>query len=221
MTVAHIIMIFLMIVLVEMKKLYTGRKCWNRVSPYLWPNYQINMHMRRLEMWVFQRYTSCCQEFIIHFSFATCKEIKSLCLKQENTLFSSGRGVIANLENNQWLNSNSNNIENCMTYFYLNLLDDFPFFAYNETSSISLWCSISLAVLLFPQDGGVKFPPYSLAETPGANSDYYETFFDQFQNQGPLGVDSSLTVVQKQKFTIRAVSPEYCYSTETTKVCAF
>ncbi|KHN44450.1 Calmodulin-binding transcription activator 4 [Glycine soja] len=104
----------------------------------------------------------------------------------ENTLFSSGRGVIANLENNQWLNSNSNNIEN--------------------------------SVLLFPQDGGVKFPPYSLAETPGANSDYYETFFDQFQNQGPLGVDSSLTVVQKQKFTIRAVSPEYCYSTETTKV---
>ena len=107
MTVAHIIMIFLMIVLVEMKKLYTGLKCWNRVSPYLWPNYQINMHMTRLKMWVFLRYTSCHQEFIIHFSFATCKEIKSLCLKQGKSLFSSGRGMIAIREKNQWLNSNS------------------------------------------------------------------------------------------------------------------
>ncbi|KAK7387590.1 hypothetical protein VNO78_28501 [Psophocarpus tetragonolobus] len=101
----------------------------------------------------------------------------------ENSLFSSGEGMIANLENNQWLNSNSNNVENY--------------------------------VLLFPQDGGVKFPPY--VETSGTNSDYYETLFDQIQTQ-PLGVDSSLTVVQKQKFTIKAVSPEYCYATETTKV---
>ncbi|KAG5006422.1 hypothetical protein JHK82_024380 [Glycine max] len=35
-------------------------------------------------------------------------------------------------------------------------------------------------------DGQVKFPPDSVAEIPGANSDYYETFFGQFQNQGPL-----------------------------------
>ena len=60
-----------------------------------------------------------------------------------------------------------------------------------------------------------------MVETPGTNYDYYETCFDQFQNQEPLGVDSSFTVVQKQKFTIRAVSPEYCYATETTKVWAF
>ncbi|RDY11839.1 Calmodulin-binding transcription activator 4, partial [Mucuna pruriens] len=94
--------------------------------------------------------------------------------ENEKSAFSSGRGMIANLENNQWLNSNN--------------------------------------------DGGVKFPPYSVVETPGANSDYYETLFDQIQIQEPLGVDSSLTVVQKQKFTITAVSPEYCYATEATKV---
>ncbi|KAG4376970.1 hypothetical protein AAZX31_18G004800 [Glycine max] len=107
-------------------------------------------------------------------------------IENGKSLFSSGRGMIANREKNQWLNSNSNNVEN--------------------------------SVFLFPQDIGVKFPPYSMVETPGTNYDYYETCFDQFQNQEPLGVDSSFTVVQKQKFTIRAVSPEYCYATETTKV---
>ncbi|KAJ1382076.1 IPT domain, partial [Sesbania bispinosa] len=63
-----------------------------------------------------------------------------------------------------------------------------------------------------PQD-----PPYSLVETQRTNSDY-ATWFDQTQIQEPLGADSSLTVAQKQKFTIKAVSPEYCYAAETTKV---
>ncbi|ESW35769.1 hypothetical protein PHAVU_001G263000 [Phaseolus vulgaris] len=108
--------------------------------------------------------------------------------ENEESLFSSGREMIANVENNQWLNSNSNNVENSV----------FP----------------------LPQgNNGVKFPLCSLVETPVTISDYYEPFFDQTQIQEPLGgVDSSLTVEQKQKFTIRAVSPEYCYATETTKV---
>ena len=59
--------------------------------------------------------------------FATYEEIKSLFLKQEESLFSSGREMIANVENNQWLNSNGNNVENCMTYFYLKLLGRFRF----------------------------------------------------------------------------------------------
>ncbi|KAL2332648.1 hypothetical protein Fmac_013861 [Flemingia macrophylla] len=71
------------------------------------------------------------------------------------------------------------------------------------------------SVFSFPQDNcGINFSAYSLGETPGT----YETSFDQIQIQEPLAVDSSLTVVQKPKFIIKAVSPEFCYATETTKV---
>jgi len=79
----------------------------------------------------------------VHFSSASYEEIKSLFLKQEESLFSSGREMIANVENNQWLNSNSNNVENCMTYFYLKLLGHFPSFAYHEIFSISLMSHIT------------------------------------------------------------------------------
>lgn len=99
---------------------------------------------------------------------------------------------------------------------------EFLLLTYSEVSSTSDSCPISAAVFSFPQDvGGVKFAPYSLLEAQGTNSNYYETLFDEIQIQEPPGADSSLTVPQKQKFTIRAVSPEYCYATEATKVCAF
>lgn len=59
-----------------------------------------------------------------------------------------------------------------------------------------------------------------MVETQVTNSDYYSTLFDQNQFAAPLDVDSSLTVAQKQKFTIKEVSPEWGYATEATKVCA-
>ncbi|XP_047150004.1 calmodulin-binding transcription activator 4 isoform X1 [Vigna umbellata] len=65
----------------------------------------------------------------------------------------------------------------------------------------------------------VKFPAYSsVVETRVANSGYYETLFDQSQIIAPLDADSSLTIAQKQKFTIKTFSPEWGYATETTKV---
>lgn len=68
---------------------------------------------------------------------------------------------------------------------------------------------------------GVKLPPYSsMVETQEIHSDYYETLFDQSQIGASLDAGSSLTVAQKQKFTIKAVSPEWGYASETTKVCA-
>jgi len=89
-------------------------------------------------------------------------------------------------------------------------------------ASTSDSCSISSAYFLLPQDtGGVQFSPYSSIETQGTNSDYYETLFDQSQIQEPRDAYSSLTVGQKQKFTITAVSPEYCYANEATKVYTF
>ncbi|XP_027915464.1 calmodulin-binding transcription activator 4-like isoform X1 [Vigna unguiculata] len=112
--------------------------------------------------------------------------------ENEESLFSLGREMIANMENNQWPNSNCNYVENC---------------------------PLSPAVFPPPQgDIGVKFPLCSRVENPVTTSDYCENFFDQTKIQEPLGVDSSLTFEQKQKFTIRAVSPEYCYANETTKV---
>ncbi|QCD83556.1 GA-binding protein transcription factor [Vigna unguiculata] len=65
----------------------------------------------------------------------------------------------------------------------------------------------------------VKFPAYSsVVETRVTNSGYYETLFDQSQIIAPLDADSSLTIAQKQKFTIKTFSPEWGYATETTKV---
>ncbi|CAI8598063.1 unnamed protein product [Vicia faba] len=75
------------------------------------------------------------------------------------------------------------------------------------------------SVFAFPQDvGGVKFFPYSSVETQGTTSDYYERLFDQCQIQEPRDPYACLTIEQKQKFRITAVSPEYCYATEATKV---
>ncbi|KAK7851272.1 calmodulin-binding transcription activator 4 [Quercus suber] len=64
-----------------------------------------------------------------------------------------------------------------------------------------------------------KFPAYSSEiESHGTNSNYYMTFFDQDQTGIPLEADSSLTVSQKQKFTIREISPEWGYANEATKI---
>ncbi|XP_027340146.1 calmodulin-binding transcription activator 4 isoform X2 [Abrus precatorius] len=106
----------------------------------------------------------------------------------ENSPSPLRREEVANQENSNWLNFNSNNAEN--------------------------------SIFSLPQGiGGVKFPQYSsMVETQEINSDYYATLFDQSQIGAPLDSDSSLTVAQKQKFTIKAVSPEWGYATETTKV---
>ncbi|ONI29951.1 hypothetical protein PRUPE_1G224000 [Prunus persica] len=60
-----------------------------------------------------------------------------------------------------------------------------------------------------------KLSPYSSAM--GTHSDYYTSLFEQGQT-GTLDSDISLTVAQKQKFTIREISPEWGYATEATKV---
>ncbi|CAB4294611.1 unnamed protein product [Prunus armeniaca] len=60
-----------------------------------------------------------------------------------------------------------------------------------------------------------KLSPCSSAM--GTHSDYYTSLFEQGQT-GTLDSDISLTVAQKQKFTIREISPEWGYATEATKV---
>lgn len=51
--------------------------------------------------------------------------------------------------------------------------------------------------------------------------DYYEVWFDQESRIAtPVEADSSLNIARKQRFRIREISPEWAYSTESTKVCA-
>lgn len=65
-----------------------------------------------------------------------------------------------------------------------------------------------------------KFPEYSSAiETHEITSDYYTTLLRQDQTGMLLEANSSLTVAEKQKFTIQEISPEWGYETEATKVC--
>lgn len=61
-----------------------------------------------------------------------------------------------------------------------------------------------------------KISPYSSAIE--RHSDYFTSFFEQ-GHMGNLDSDISLTVAQKQKFTIREISPEWGDANEPTKVC--
>ncbi|KAM7468779.1 hypothetical protein LguiB_016341 [Lonicera macranthoides] len=74
--------------------------------------------------------------------------------------------------------------------------------------------------MLLPQEGeAFKLPTYPpTINTYGTNPDYNTTLFDQGQIGTPVEAYSSSTVEQKQKFTIREISPEWGYASETTKV---
>lgn len=74
--------------------------------------------------------------------------------------------------------------------------------------------------MLSKEADNLRFPTYhSVIETHETNSDYYTTLFDQGQIGMPLEEDSSLTVAEKQKFTILEISPEWGYENVATKVC--
>lgn len=77
------------------------------------------------------------------------------------------------------------------------------------------------AFLLPPKEAdSFKFPEYSSAmEAHEITPDYYTTLLGQDQTGMPLEENSSLTVAEKQKFTIREISPEWGYETEATTVC--
>ncbi|PWA58809.1 ethylene induced calmodulin binding protein [Artemisia annua] len=51
-----------------------------------------------------------------------------------------------------------------------------------------------------------------------SDADMFSTLFDQGQIGTPLASDSSLTIAQEQKFTIREICPEWVYATEPSKV---
>ncbi|GKV17650.1 hypothetical protein SLEP1_g28124 [Rubroshorea leprosula] len=58
----------------------------------------------------------------------------------------------------------------------------------------------------------------SVMEALETNSIYCRMLFNQGQIGTPLATDSNITIAEKQKFTIREISPDWGYSTEATKV---
>lgn len=52
-------------------------------------------------------------------------------------------------------------------------------------------------------------------------SSYSEMLFEQSQSVSPIQSDSCLTLSQRQLFSIREISPEWAYSSESTKVLLF
>ncbi|KAI7737618.1 hypothetical protein M8C21_017052, partial [Ambrosia artemisiifolia] len=75
------------------------------------------------------------------------------------------------------------------------------------------------SVLLSDELEDFKFSAY----TPATNlsesyPDFYSTMYDQSQSGLSLESDSSLTIAQEQKFTIREIAPEWGYASEHTKV---
>lgn len=68
-----------------------------------------------------------------------------------------------------------------------------------------------------PED--LKFSSYTPARNMYENDpDFYSAKFDQEHVRMPLERDSCLTTTQEQKFIIRAISPEWGYAIESTKV---
>lgn len=75
------------------------------------------------------------------------------------------------------------------------------------------------ASILLPHEvEDINFAAYSQSiNIYGTKPDQYTAMFDQDIGM-PLEATSSLTIAQKQKFTIREMSPDWGYAREATKV---
>ncbi|KAL0421577.1 UNVERIFIED_CONTAM: Calmodulin-binding transcription activator 4 [Sesamum latifolium] len=107
---------------------------------------------------------------------------------------------------------------------------------YARKCKIPSWCSlfITLAILdfestlttlflpasLIPQEVvSMKYPAYSPAlNAYDMSPNAYSSFFDQNELGISLEDSISLTIAPKQKFTIREICPDWCYTSEGAKV---
>lgn len=76
--------------------------------------------------------------------------------------------------------------------------------------------------MLLPEEAEYFKVAYSPSvDVYGINSDHFATVYEQVQTEMPLQETPSLTVSQKQLFTIHEISPEWGYAHEATKVSFF
>lgn len=69
------------------------------------------------------------------------------------------------------------------------------------------------------QVGDFKYLARAQINTFGSYPDQCTTIFDQDQIGISFEANMSLTIVQKQKFTIHDISPDWGYASDATKVC--
>lgn len=73
--------------------------------------------------------------------------------------------------------------------------------------------------MFLPEDlEDLKFSSNTPDENMYGSETNYSEMFDQEHSQMQVGLDSSLTVSQEEKLTIREISPEWGYANESTKV---
>ncbi|KAL7241286.1 hypothetical protein ACSBR2_006830 [Camellia fascicularis] len=145
---------------------------------------------------------------------------------QEKTLHSSdGNGMLLphsrssmleEQERCQWINFGRH---------YSNKCNDFPTSGNDKNLQLSAPSkyptssesplALPASTLLSQEIENFRFPSYSTVEN---NHHYFTELFDQGQIGIHLEADSSLTIAQKQKFTMREISPEWGYAGEATKV---
>ncbi|KAK4716107.1 hypothetical protein R3W88_014445 [Solanum pinnatisectum] len=94
-------------------------------------------------------------------------------------------------------------------------------FSDKEAQTVNFWRTCISLQLLYQLLSNSRFhdPTYPPAITTfGSNPDEYTTIFDQDQIGTSLEDEMSLTIAQKQKFTIQHISPDWGYSSEATKI---
>ncbi|KAL7171792.1 hypothetical protein ACSBR2_036456 [Camellia fascicularis] len=122
----------------------------------------------------------------------------------------SSKSLLEVQEGCHLINFGGHNLQKCDDFLTLGSNTNLQLSASSSESPLALPDSMSLS------EGveNFKFPAYS-PETNIRHTEpnYFTTLFDL-----DLDTDTSLTIAQKQKFTIREISPEWGYAFEATKV---
>ncbi|KAE9454771.1 hypothetical protein C3L33_13343, partial [Rhododendron williamsianum] len=141
-------------------------------------------------------------------------------ISDENGIPHSRHDCLGEQERYQWINFDGYKLSKCddsrTPDSNTNLQ---PSTSYKYLSSSENPLTLPASKLLSQEIEIFNFPAYSPVNNVSySNSEYFATFFDQGQNGMHLEADSSLTIAQEQKFTIREISPEWGYASEATKV---
>ncbi|XP_057496326.1 calmodulin-binding transcription activator 4-like isoform X2 [Actinidia eriantha] len=136
----------------------------------------------------------------------------------------SSRDLLEEQERCPWINFGGHNSQECDNFLNPGSNTNLQLTACSDNPSMfenpmELPASMSLS----QEVENFNFPAYSPVTNFNHTDhpDYLTTLFDQGQIGLDLETDSRLTIAQKQKFTVREISPEWGYAYEATKVVIF
>ncbi|XP_057485499.1 calmodulin-binding transcription activator 4-like isoform X2 [Actinidia eriantha] len=148
-------------------------------------------------------------------------EENNLCTSSENgILLSYSRcDLLEEQETGHWINFGTHDSRKCNDFPTSDSDANLQFSASSEYPQSSENPFTLPTSMFLSQEVDLKFPAYSpVTNTHHTDSDYFTTLFDKGQIGVHLEADSSLTIAQQQKFTIREISPDWGYASEATKV---